>query len=247
MRWDMNKKGITYLLLSLFSLAVLAVVFLYKIPDIGRSAFTLPLSGVVIAIDPGHGGPDGGAVSKNGLVEKDVTLPISFYLRDFLQEAGALVIMTREADTDLASENTKGLSRRKTEDLHNRARIIKDKAADLLISIHLNSFPSQRWYGAQTFYHPGRKENGILAYLIQDEIRRTLQNTTRKAKRKSDVFLLKSSEIPAVLVEVGFLSNPREANLLSKEQYQKKVALSIYQGILRYYSGETPPEGQNLD
>lgn len=230
----------------ILSLLLLVALFSYDLPtDESWSAWSLPLSGTIIALDPGHGGPDGGATGKvqgETAVEKDVALQISLYLRDFLQEAGALVIMTREDDQDLADPGTRGLSKRKTQDLHRRARLVNESSADLLISIHLNAFPSKRWSGAQTFYFPGRKESGEVASLIQNEIKRTLQNTNREPQKRSSVYILKSVDIPAVMVEVGFLSNPEEAALLTSEEYQKKMANAIYQGILRYYSGEKTPE-----
>jgi N-acetylmuramoyl-L-alanine amidase len=147
--------------------------------------------------------------------------------------------MTREVDTDLANPGTKGLSKRKTEDLLSRARMIKEKDADLLISIHLNAIPSPRWKGAQTFYSPTLKGSGQVAHLIQDEIKRVINNTDRTAKKTGDIFILRAVECPAALVEVGFLSNEQEAKLMESSQYQKQMANAIYQGILRYYSGET--------
>lgn len=226
----------------LLSLLLLAVVFTYNLPiDESWSVWSMPLSGKVIALDAGHGGPDGGAVSQSGLVEKDIALNIALYLRDFLQEAGALVIMTRETDKDLADPGTRGNSKRKTEDLYERVRMVNESTADCLVSIHLNAIPSSRWTGAQTFYFPGRKANGALAWLIQDEIERTLQNTTRDPKKNSDIFILKSVNMPSAMVEVGFLSNPGEAMNLSRDEYQRQMANSIYQGILRFFSGEHPP------
>jgi N-acetylmuramoyl-L-alanine amidase len=227
------------------ALLLLVSLLTYKIPiDESWSVWSLPLSGKIIVVDAGHGGPDGGAESAGGLVEKDITLPISMYLRDFLQEAGALVVMTREEDVDLADHNTKGLSKRKTEDLLRRARIVKEKEADLLVSIHLNAIPSPRWSGAQTFYSPTLEKSGQVAHLIQGEIKRVLTNTDRTAKKTNDIYILRSAELPAVLVEVGFLSNEKEAKQMGTAQYQKQMANAIYQGILRYYSGETISTGQ---
>jgi N-acetylmuramoyl-L-alanine amidase len=204
------------------------------------SSWRLPLSGRIIAIDPGHGGPDGGAVSKNGIVEKDINLKISLYLRDYLQEAGAIVVMTREDDRDLAPPGSK---RRKTADLHKRAELINESGADYFISIHMNAMVSGRWRGAQTFYDKnGGEQSRTLAYLIQDELIRNLGNTNRVAKTVPNIFLLKQAKMPAALVEAGFLSNPEEAELLADEQYQKKVAAAIYRGILRAASGEKIPE-----
>lgn len=200
------------------------------------SSWSLPLSGLVIALDPGHGGKDGGAMSRAGLIEKDVNLKIALYLRDFLQESGAYVMMTRETDTDLADVGSK---RRKTQDLHRRVEFVKEHEAQLLLSIHLNAIPSARWSGAQSFYDSrSHKDSQAMATFIQNELIHNLENTDRKAKNISSVYLLKSVEIPSVLIEAGFLSNPHEAELLSTEKYQKKVAASIYRGVLRYSSGE---------
>jgi N-acetylmuramoyl-L-alanine amidase len=218
---------------------VLALMFHFTRSP-AENAWMMPLAGKVIVVDPGHGGPDGGAVSEDGVVEKEVALRISHYLRDYLQEAGALVIMTREDDTDLASPETSRLRRRKTEDLMRRIELVKEKNADVLISIHLNSIPSPRWSGAQTFYNPVREENRRLAVLIQAELKRQLGNTDRLAKQKGDVYILKESPVPTALVEVGFLSHPGEAALLATESYQKRVAAAIYSGMIRYAAGEQP-------
>lgn len=199
--------------------------------------WNLPLSGKIILLDPGHGGPDGGAGTKHAL-EKDIALDISLKVRDYLQEQGALVLMTRETDKDLADDDTRGYSRRKVEDLKKRLKMINNTDNDLFVSIHLNAIPSSRWSGAQTFYAPQFKENAKAAKFIQDELRVNLENTTRKAKPINQVYILKHAKKPGVLVEVGFLSNPTEREQLKKEAYQEKVAASIYQGINRYFTNE---------
>ncbi|TBL69222.1 N-acetylmuramoyl-L-alanine amidase CwlD [Paenibacillus thalictri] len=229
------------LLMSAALVVLMVFVFTYELPSTKTWTYwTMPLSGKTIAIDAGHGGPDGGAETKDGKVmEKDINLAISLHLRDYLQQAGATVVMTREDDKDLADPATKGYSKRKTEDLVKRAQFIQQKKSDLFVSIHMNAIPSAKWHGAQTFFYPNHKDNPVLAALIQDEIKRNLENTDRVAKRvDGEIFLLKTLKIPSALVEVGFLSNPEEAEMLSDTMYQKKVAASIYQGVLRYYSGE---------
>lgn len=202
------------------------------------NSWSLPLSGQIILLDPGHGGPDGGAGTKDTL-EKDIALNVSKKLRDYLQEQGALVIMTREEDKDLAEDGTRGYSRRKTEDLKKRLSMINESEANFFVSVHLNSIPSQKWSGAQTFYAPQLKDNAKAAKFIQDELRTNLENTDRKAKPLSSVYILKNAKKPGVLVEVGFLSNPTEKQLLKTEEYQDKVAASIYKGMLRYFSNES--------
>ncbi|MFC7442625.1 N-acetylmuramoyl-L-alanine amidase CwlD [Laceyella putida] len=204
------------------------------------NTMAIPLSGKVIMIDPGHGGPDGGAVG-NGLVEKEIALPIALFLREYLQEAGAYVMMTREVDQDLADPGTERINRRKVEDLLRRIHLLKEKRADALISIHLNAIPSPKWSGAQTFYNPVREENKRLATLIQAELIKQLGNTNRLAKQKSDVYILKEAHVPTALVEVGFISNPEEARLLAGESYQKKIAAAIYLGLLQFYAGKGAP------
>lgn len=238
----MTFKGWLKITLSFMAVIFLLMVFSYDMPtNRAVDPWSLPLNGRVIALDAGHGGPDPGAVGSNGLTEKEVTLQIALHLRDYLQQAGAIVVMTREEDEDLASEQTKGFSRRKTEDLINRAKLVKSSDSELLVTIHLNSIPSPRWYGAQSFYKIGSKDSEKLAYFIQDEIIRNLENTYRVAKPIRNIYLLEASEIPAALVEVGFLSNAKEAGLLQSKKYQKQMAASIYNGILRYYSGEELP------
>ncbi|CAN7747899.1 N-acetylmuramoyl-L-alanine amidase CwlD [Paenibacillus sp. LjRoot153] len=228
------------LMLSAMLVALVVFIYAYELPTTKTwSDWTLPLSGKTIALDAGHGGPDGGAESKDGIIEKDINLAITLRLRDYLQQAGAVVVLTRETDTDLAESGTKGYSKRKTQDLHNRADLIQNNNADMFLSIHLNSIPSDKWRGAQTFYYLNNPDNPNLAALIQAELRRNLENTDRVAKlADKTVYLLKTLKIPSALVEVGFLSNPEEAKLLADENYQKMLAASVYQGILRYYAGE---------
>ncbi|ABO65527.1 MULTISPECIES: N-acetylmuramoyl-L-alanine amidase CwlD [Geobacillus] len=199
--------------------------------------WNLPLSGRIIVLDPGHGGPDGGAVGGE-VVEKEIALNVAKKLRDYLQQQGALVLMTRETDRDLASPSTRGYSRRKTEDLRERTTFINKSDADLFISIHLNAIPSPRWRGAQTFYYGSLIENERLAKFIQAELRRNLENTHRVAKMIDTVYLLKHAKKPGALVEIGFLSNPDERELLASDHYQTQLAASIYKGVLRYFSNE---------
>lgn len=223
------------------ALAIGLGVFLYFLQDkfihMAWNSWNLPLAGRIIYLDPGHGGPDGGA--DNGkAVEKDIALSISEKLRDYLQQQGALVLMTREEDTDLAEEGTRGLSRRKVEDLRKRAELINESESELFVSIHLNSIPSSKWHGAQSFYNTRYLESKVAAEFIQAELVDKLGNTDRKAKTLNNIYLLKETKKPGVLVEVGFLSNPTERDLLITDDYQEKVAASIYNGIMRYFTDE---------
>lgn len=226
--------------ISLFSLGLIVLFFILQYDfseEDSWKSWNLPLSGEVILIDPGHGGPDGGAGDK-GALEKDIALDVSLKLREYLQEQGALVVMTREEDEDLADKSTKGYSRRKVEDLKERLKMINKRDVDFFVSIHLNSIPSPRWSGAQTFYAPHFKENERAAKFIQDEFKVNLGNTKREAKPINHVYILKHAKKPGVLVEVGFLSNPGERARLKEDSYQDMLAASIYNGIMRYYTDE---------
>lgn len=221
------------------------LAFLIQFPiqqtDTTWETWSLPLSGKTVVIDPGHGGVDGGAVGKDDTLEKDIALAVAEKTRDFLQQSGALVYLTREEDKDLAAEDTQGLSRRKAEDIRKRLQFIHDKNPDLFITLHLNALSTEKWHGAQTFYHPKEEQSKHLAEMIQSEIIRNLENTTRGTLALNNVYLLKHAEVPGALVEIGFLSNEHERDNLKTDGYQEKMAGSIYEGILRYVT-EDPEE-----
>lgn len=223
-------------------LAFLIQYPIHKTDTTTWGAWSLPLSGKTIVLDPGHGGPDGGAVGKDDTEEKDITLIVAEMLRDYLQQSGALVYLTRETDTDLAAEDTNGLSKRKSEDIRKRLKFIEDKNADFFVTIHLNAIPQSEWHGAQTFYYPKMDESQHLAKMIQSEIIDNLENTNRTPLENNSVYLLKHAEVPGSLVEMGFLSNANELELLKQDDYQHKMAESIYQGILRYATEEVDGE-----
>ncbi|WLR54997.1 N-acetylmuramoyl-L-alanine amidase CwlD [Mesobacillus subterraneus] len=219
-------------------LAVLFLILQYDFTEHDSwESWNLPLSGKIIYLDPGHGGVDPGAGEEEPF-EKDIALNVTLKLRDYLQQQGALVVMTRETDVDLADKGLKGYSKRKVQDLKRRLDLINDSEADFFATIHLNAIPSSKWKGAQTFYSTNYKENKRAAKLIQDEMRRNLENTDRDAKAANSIYLLKHTNKPGVLVEIGFLSNPQEAENLKNEAYQEKVAASIYEGMLRYFTDE---------
>lgn len=233
----LTPKGKRRIGINVLLVIVLLILITRAIPQSSTwTTWNMPLSGMTIAIDAGHGGVDGGAVSKQGALEKDLNLSIALYLRDYLQEAGAIVVMTREGDYDLAKEDTRSYSKRKTEDLIRRVVMLQDAKPEMLISIHMNSIPSEKWSGAQTFYHKTAAESSEkLAISIQEQLKTNLGNTKRSAATVETIYILKAMQpLPSALVEVGFLSNPRESNLLVDAEYQRTVAASIYKGILQY-------------
>lgn len=233
-----NRKTVVWFL----GVVLLLVIIIYPIQKSTWiwSKNVSPLVGQVVVLDPGHGGPDGGAVGKDGTQEKDITLMITEMTRDYLEQAGATVYLTRESDADLAAHDLKGLAKRKSADIRNRLKFIEEKSADFFLTIHLNSLSTSRWSGAQTFYTGNFPENKHLAEMIQAEIIRNLENTTRVPLEINGIYLLNHAVVPGALVEVGFISNEAELELLKDVDYQQEMAASIYQGVLNYLTTEMP-------
>lgn len=195
------------------------------------AAFNMPTSKKVIVIDAGHGGWDPGKVSGD-ILEKDINLKIALSLQSYLEQGGSVVMMTRIEDEALG--NKKGL------DMKTRKEISDLSKADLIISIHQNSYPSENVKGAQVFYYNDSDKSKELAESIQTEIKNFADpQNHREAKSDSSYYILKETKVPAVIVECGFLSSDIERNLLSTEEYQEKIAWSIYRGILNYYSDDS--------
>ena len=198
----------------------------------------------VIVIDPGHGGMDGGASSSSGTSEKDINLSIGIMLRELLEKEGLHVIMTREEDRALYDENEEGSIRsHKTEDMKVRKSIIDEADADLAVSIHLNSFTQDSGVkGAQVFYPAAgggdsAERSSAAAEIIQEKLNESINTEKDRTElAKDDVFILRNITCPIVIVECGFLSNAQEAEQLSKNSYQGKIAKTLKAGICSYLS-----------
>ncbi len=208
---------------------ILFFLVLYTVGII--NALNLPLLGKVIYIDPGHGGKDPGAVV-NDLYEADLNLEISLKIQKELEKNGAIVYLTRYGDYDLAVKNA---INRKRSDLSRRANIINRSQADIYLSIHLNSDISFKWKGAQAFYDTVNDKNEIIANIMQEQFKKDL-NSDRQYKQISNHYLYNRVNIPGVLLEVGFISNINERYLLKQESYQKKIALSIKDGLIIFFN-----------
>lgn len=184
-----------------------------------------------IVIDPGHGGIDGGGMSASGIYEKEINLLISYYLKTYLENSGYNVVLTRSGDYDLASKDS---NNRKKEDINKRVDIINKDNTILFISIHCNIYSDDSIRGAQTFYNSNYEDNKILSNNIQKRLCSILKNTNRKEKSITDKYLIDNAKKTGCLIEVGFLSNKEEFNLLVNPSYQDKVAYSIYIGIIEF-------------
>lgn len=186
---------------------------------------------IVIMIDAGHGGADPGAVSEMA-IEKDLNLAIAQKLQGYLEEAGYTVYVTRIEDEGLYQS---GDSNKKRADMKERKRLIEESQADLMISIHQNSYPDSQYWGPQVFFQKQSPEAAALALLVQEMLNSfTAPENTRQAKANDSYFILLQSPMPAILVECGFVTNSKDAENLNDETYQKKVAWGIYSGIEQY-------------
>ncbi len=186
----------------------------------------------VVVIDSGHGGNDPGKVGVDGSLEKDINLEIAKRLKVYLEQADVKVIMTREEDVGLYSEND---TSKKMADMRNRSRVINEAEANLVVSIHQNSYHEEYVSGGQVFYYQDSAKGKELAEILQKRFTYVLGAENRRlAKANGNYYLLLHVKSPIVIVECGFLSNRKEATLLQQEDYQDRLAWTIHMGILEY-------------
>ncbi|HKM39377.1 MAG TPA: N-acetylmuramoyl-L-alanine amidase [bacterium] len=217
------------------SLALLAAISTpYRRHQQAVWAQALVLAPKVVVLDPGHGGLDSGAAGSSGVTEKEITLPICLSLKQFLRLSGIKVVLTRSRDRALAETYQ--------EDLRLRAELVNRVKPALLLSIHGNSFPSAREFGAQTFFYDNHQDSERLARCLQAELQQLSGiGENRREIQTGDFYLLRNSPVPAALVEVGFLSNPEEERLLADPSYQKQLAWHLFCGLVSFWHHEDPP------
>lgn len=194
---------------------------------------TLPpagaLSGWVICVDAGHGGYDGGAQARDsGVLEKEINLQVAKRLAAALKKEGARVILTRAKDEALAGPG----EMRKRRDL--QARVEAAVGADVFLSIHMNEYRSRAESGPQVFYRAGQEKSRLLAGALQAAMIAQLQPEKERAAHEGEFYLLEHLQIPAVLVECGFISNAAEEQMLLDAGYQERLAAAICAGVREY-------------
>ena len=179
----------------------------------------------IIVIDAGHGGHDPGKVGVNNALEKDINLQIAQKVKIHLEKNGLQVIMTREDDV---MEDTK------LEDMKKRVALINEIRPAITVSIHQNSYSDFGIKGAQVFYYTNSDISKNAAEIMQQELKKVNAENTRQIKANSDFYMLKKTEVPTIIVECGFLSNPGEAEKLVSEEYQVQMAQAICSGIMTW-------------
>lgn len=198
-----------------------------------NKANAAPLFGKTIIIDAGHGEFDPGKVARRNTLEKDINLKIALKLQEILEINGAYVLMMRNED--------KALGTTKDSDMAGRRHLANISNADMLISIHQNAFESSGPVGPMVFHYSEKSLD--LAKSIQDSLNKHLQRSTGRApKQNKSYFILRTTTLPAVLVECGFLTNSWDLDSLLQENYREKVAIAIYEGVLNFFSSSKSQE-----
>lgn len=190
----------------------------------------------VVVLDAGHGGADPGKVGVDGQLEKEINLQITLKLKEILEndeEFKVKVILTRTDDNGLYSESD---SNKKMADMKKRCEIANSSGADIVVSVHQNSYHSSAVKGAQVFYYKDSENGKVLAGKIQNKLVEELSDGEkgRVEKANDNYYLLLNVDSPAVIVECGFLSNPGEAASLADSIYQERIATAVADGIKEY-------------
>lgn len=210
---------------------------------IQKKSDSIPVSGSpfqeetpVIILDAGHGGFDGGCVSVDGVPEKGINLSILQRLRDLLLISGYQVEVTRDTDISIHDKGIEGMAAQKSSDMDNRLELFNKYDNAICISIHQNQFTDPVYSGAQMFYSATNSNSEVLAQTLQKSFSENLQPDNKREIKLcgKELFLCYFSNNPTVMAECGFLSNPEEAALLNTEEYQEKVALTLFNGICEY-------------
>ncbi len=219
-------------------LAILLVVALtFGVCFFALSRTAAQTSRLVVVIDAGHGGVDGGVVGiETGTKESDINLSLSRILQTAFEDAGFYVIQTRPTEAGLYGTATNGYKKR---DMKKRAEVINESMPALVISVHQNFFPMRSRRGAQVFFRENSVPSRLLAAHIQDSLNRMPECVKKSDALKGDYYVLNCSEYPSVIVECGFLSNAEDEKLLVTEDYQKKIASAILEGSLSFLTTET--------
>ena len=226
--------GVALAIIILLATVIGVVTRVYGEDLILQSADAVPYEKIII-IDAGHGGEDPGAVGVDGSLEKDINLEIALQIGKMLEAEDFIVVYTRTDDRLLYTEeeNIKGI--RKISDLKNRCKVAERYPESMFISIHMNSFGSEKYSGLQVYYSENNEQSRALADSIQNNVREDLQtNNNRVIKAGKDMYILENIQNNAVLIECGFLTNKEECKKLSEKEYQKQLSFSIVCGIIEY-------------
>ena len=219
--------------MTLVVLSVMVVGLASEQPAAPVEAAADALNGLKVAVDPGHGGYDGGArAATSGKWEKELTLAIARAVQEELTAHGAEVVLTRTEDVCLAQEGS-GKARKRA-DLQKRLEIAQKAGAEVFLSIHLNEYRDRSQSGPQVFYQKGADAGRLLAGALQQSLVNTLQPPKARQANAGDYYVLRNTALPAALVECGFLSNPEEEKKLLDPAYHQRIARAVANGLAQW-------------
>jgi N-acetylmuramoyl-L-alanine amidase len=184
----------------------------------------------VVMLDPGHGGYDPGTITSQGVYEKEINLQIAQKVKEMLGPSGIEVFLTREEDIDHVPDGVSGKKTKKQVDLNRRIQLAMEAQADVFVSLHVNSTASGQQSGAETFYHYQSESGKRLAEFIQQELIK-IPSMNRRIAKPGDFYIIKNTSMPAVIVEVGYLSSSKERKKLQQSWYQEQLSRAIAKGI----------------
>lgn len=196
----------------------------------GRFRTSGGLDGKIITLDAGHGGSDPGAIGSDGTKEKNITLPITKMLKEILEDKGAKVYMTRTTDVDVFGPNASD-----AEELQARVNVGEKYNSDMFVSLHINSSVNKNVGGFSTYYYPKTDNDLRLAKNIQNKLAANF-GVDDLGVRQANFYVIKRISMPAVLVEMCFISNEKELTLMKGQWFQKKTARLIAEGIEKYFA-----------
>lgn len=196
----------------------------------GRFRTSGGLDGKIITLDAGHGGSDPGAIGSDGTKEKNITLPITKMLKEILEDKGAKVYMTRTTDVDVFGPNASD-----AEELQARVNVGEKYNSDMFVSLHINSSVNKNVGGFSTYYYPKTDNDLRLAKNIQNKLAANF-GVDDLGVRQANFYVIKRISMPAVLIEMCFISNEKELTLMKGQWFQKKTARLIAEGIEKYFA-----------
>ena len=221
----------TYLLrywpMYLIMVIVFSVIAVTGSRSVTTIAENIPVErSITFVIDAGHGGEDGGASSCTGVLESQLNLQIARRLDDLLHFLGYQTVMIRRSDISVYTEG-KTIAEKKISDLMERVRIVNETEGAFLISIHQNNFADSRYSGAQVFYNEEGDAENVARQLQQNMVTSLNPGSNRQCKPADGIYLMQHSKRPGILVECGFISNPKEERKLREGEYQKHICCVI--------------------
>ena len=232
LKYDVIKAAVVFIA----GLCIVVLPFLYS-PKNGAflavSAYAAHESPIIL--DAGHGGEDGGAIGVGGILEKDINLSVTLKTNAMLRFLGYRTLLTRSEDEMTCDDGISSQRAKKVSDIKNRFSLLENTDCLCFISIHQNFFGGNA-HGAQIFYSGGNPESKLLAQKLQDDIRITLQPENERVIKQAtdDIYILYHTKKPAVLAECGFISNSDDAEMLTNEEYQNKLAFVIAESTVKY-------------